>query len=509
MAQEIELKLCFPESRLAGIVAHPLVQAGTPLGAAKTLDNTYFDTPELQLHAERVAIRIRRAASGVVQTIKCAAPSVGGLSSRPEWEQPYDGSFALSAIDNASVRTLLEGLAAHLVPAFSTVFERQTRRFEPRPGVVILMMIDHGQILAAGRAAPIAELELELVEGEAADLQRFAIELAENLPLLPVDRSKAERGYRLFLGQTPGPRKSTPTPLDPTLTPSEAFVTLARALQAAWQENQFGAVMAGEAEYIHQFRVALRRLSTLLKVFAPCLDAAAAETWVERLKAVAAQAGKVRDLDVMLETILKPLQAGKLAKPDRQLVGQAIVACKQARKRAAAAECGQLERGALLLRFSREIPMLTVSSADREIRAFAQSSLVHLHARALKRLTAVRKSRDPECAHRLRIALKHLRYSCEFFQGTFEPVAMRKFANAVAGLQDQLGLANDLHVTLACLDEWSKTDPALGAAAECVARCHAGAVQAQIDTAVADARSLLEGPLPWQTVKKGAGPRKA
>lgn len=498
MAQEIELKLYFQSAHLDRIVSHPLILAGKPLGASKRLENTYFDTPELTLHAARAAIRTRHTSGGVVQTVKCAAQSSGGLSSRPEWEQAYTGQFDFSAIDDAQVKSLLEKLKPALVPVFSTVFERQTRRFEPRPGVVILMMIDIGRVEANGKALPISELELELVEGAAADLQGFAIELAENLPLIPYDRSKAERGYCLFLGHAEQPMKFGNSSITGAMSSAAGFKAIAHRAQACWQANQLGAMSSEDPEYVHQFRVALRRLNTLIKFFRPVLDGDLAEFWSESLKGLAGLTGEARDLDVMLETVLKPMRSGNHSKAEKALIENAIQACKKARK-AAEKAVGKLETGQQLLQFSRDIELLPNRGQTGDIEQFAEARLRKMHRNAVKRLKLARKSLTPENAHRLRISLKHLRYSCEFCAPLFDAPGMLEFAKAVALLQDELGVVNDLHMALIRLAEWAETDKTLREARDFIAERHTAKIPRKLAAALMPVESVLGACLPWCT----------
>ncbi|MBP8216918.1 MAG: CYTH domain-containing protein, partial [Thauera sp.] len=204
MSHEIELKLALPERALPALRRHALVAAAQKLGTTATLDNTYFDTPSLALKARKVAVRTRRQGRQMLQTVKCAAVSSGGLSSRPEWEQPWAGAFDFSLIDQPEAARLLARHQDELVPVFTTRFRRETRRHTPEPGVSILLMIDTGEVRVrtpdgTERSAPICELELELESGRPQDLVELACTLAQDLPLMPADISKAERGYRLFL----------------------------------------------------------------------------------------------------------------------------------------------------------------------------------------------------------------------------------------------------------------------------------------------------------------------
>ena len=84
MSHEIELKLTLPQKALPALRRHPLIADAPRDGRSVTLENTYFDTPELELRERRMAVRTRKAGTRWLQTVKCAAESIGGLSSRPE-----------------------------------------------------------------------------------------------------------------------------------------------------------------------------------------------------------------------------------------------------------------------------------------------------------------------------------------------------------------------------------------------------------------------------------------
>ena len=174
MATEVELKLyCSPDA-IARIETHPLITAGVETGPAKRLENTYYDTPDLALHQERIALRLRTTPTEQLQTVKCAAKSVAGLSARTEWETPYTGAFDFSAVDARKVRVFVEERQSSLVPVFTTSFERRTWRIDISKKIAILVMVDTGQVSSGDRFLPISEVELELVQGNPEDLLDFA-----------------------------------------------------------------------------------------------------------------------------------------------------------------------------------------------------------------------------------------------------------------------------------------------------------------------------------------------
>ena len=162
-----------------------------------------------------------------LQTIKCAAKTVAGLSSRPEWETHYMGAFDFSGEDARKVRTFLAECESELVPVFTTSFERRTWRIDVSKKIAILIMLDSGHASSGEHVLPISEVELELAEGKPEDLLDFAIALATHLPLVPHNVSKAERGYQLFLNQEDTPQKAAPSPLNVKQTTAMAFHLLA------------------------------------------------------------------------------------------------------------------------------------------------------------------------------------------------------------------------------------------------------------------------------------------
>src|ERR1019366_5017064 len=166
MAEEIELKLSLPPTAQRAVLRHPLLRAAAERKTEK-LANTYYDTAEQALRKRGIALRLRRQGRLLLQTVKCAGETSGGLSSRPEWETPYTGQFDFSVVDATDVRAWLERpkIAGRLLPVFETVFTRTTWRLEAKPGSCVLVMLDRGWIAADGRREIISELEIELAEG--------------------------------------------------------------------------------------------------------------------------------------------------------------------------------------------------------------------------------------------------------------------------------------------------------------------------------------------------------
>lgn len=500
MSHEIELKLELPRAALAALRRNPLVAGAQKLGTTVTLENTYYDSEDLALRALKIAVRTRRQGRIWLQTVKCAAESTGGLSSRPEWEQGFDGAFDFSAIDDPKVRGILDEQAPELVPVFSTRFRRETRRYTPDDRSSILLMIDVGEIVAGEHSEPICELELELEHGQPLDLLVLASRLVSDIPLLPSDVSKAERGYRLHLGQEHEPARAEASGIDAAQTPVEAFATLAFSCIHQWQVNAAGAARSDNPEFIHQLRVSQRRLRSLLKLFSPALPADFAADWSARLRDNANRFGDARDLDVLYDEILAPV-AGSTPEEDAALARlQGVV--RNARDAARVEACKRLdpaEQGRLLLFLTSALYALPTNNliGAADLTLFARLQLTRLRKKIRRKHTAARDL-VPSKLHELRIVLKELRYGIEFFAPLMPQRTTQRYVKALAAAQNALGFVNDLDVARGRLAAWAGDEPQLRAAAGFACGWHGPRYAKLCRRAVADLEPLLWEAAPWK-----------
>lgn len=204
MQKETEIKLRASRETLDALRDHPALKKRNKSGwEPRELLNQYYDTPTRELARARVALRVRRDGEQYIQTLKTRGQSVAGLSERNEWDWNLEkNKLDLKKLDNQCWPAALADLDKKaLKPIFSTDFTRQRAEIAWGRGkakVVIEAALDLGKVVAGKQEEEICELELELRQGEPAALLELALELAADLPLMPCDISKAERGYRLF-----------------------------------------------------------------------------------------------------------------------------------------------------------------------------------------------------------------------------------------------------------------------------------------------------------------------
>lgn len=193
MGQEIELKLSIQQAAIDAFISHPLLS-----GVSRTeeqLENQYFDTTDQQLTQAGVALRLRRTANGWVQTLKTRGTNVGGLHQRNEWEMPVaPGELDLALFPEGVLPATVNQY--ELKTMFTTHFNRQRWLLEYQSSEVEVVL-DVGEIRSGEAVETISEVELELKAGELTALLDLACQLTKQIPMMPSDLSKAERGYRL------------------------------------------------------------------------------------------------------------------------------------------------------------------------------------------------------------------------------------------------------------------------------------------------------------------------
>lgn len=483
MAKEVELKLALAEQDQQRFLRLPLLKQALSR-QTETLANHYYDTPSQTLQRHGIALRLRRQGRRWLQTVKCAGESRGGLSSRPEWEVPYRGHFDFSTVDDAEVRRRLERptLQQRLTPLFATDFRRTTWRLAPTPGTVVLLALDRGTITTAGRQETICEVELELEQGDVQQLFAVAEALAADINLTPALLSKAERGYQLLEGKEKKTAKSSISPLVPDMVPLEAFRRIALSCLEQFQANRQGAVDDTDPEYLHQMRVAARRLRAALRLFEPLLPDQFTPTLLPPLRSLVAALGPARDLDVLYADIVAPALDALPADTDLTLLAGRVADHQQAMRKVARTALETPAYGQFLLLFARllyQLPTGNPATVRIPLVDFANEQLSKLR-RNVCRLAREAQVDDADSLHALRIGIKRLRYSAEFFSPLLGRKARNLLLRRLSDGQDLLGALNDFANAGPSLHVCTGHNPKLQAAMQRIADWHMPHYQALV-----------------------------
>lgn len=441
MAIETELKLRISPEHLARLKRHALFRTHQ-ITAPQTrrLYNVYYDTPELELHKRRMALRLRRAGGRWIQTLKGGGQMRAGLHQRFEWEVPVPtAELDFSGLDEAVWdEHLPAALRESLQPVFITDFYRTSRQLAWN-GAIIEVCMDKGEVKTADQSTPLCELELELKSGEPAQLFDLALTILEFTPFELETVSKAEQGFNLMAGIKASPFKM------PDVSASENVTQDLQAL--IWscvhhmQKNLTGAMSGEDAEYLHQLRIALRRLRVVLGMVCSILADQELTVLREELAHVAGEFGKIREWDVFIAQI----EEHRLALPD---IAQRRRADSYASLRGRASEFQSL-----LLRLSVWMNGPYWQQAEKLAPKMNKFSKNCLQKRYREYAKSAEDIGNPDALHALRIKAKKLRYSAEFLASLYDKSAAKSFLSALGEIQELSGQINDISVANGLLDE--------------------------------------------------------
>jgi inorganic triphosphatase YgiF len=474
---ETEIKLVFEPGSRGNIERHPIFSEALRAKPARRELTTYFDTDDLLLHRHGYSLRIRRSDGQIVQTLKQAAEKSAIVLRRNEWEwQLKTGRPLLRPVRELLAKAGLDGALRD--PKARIVTEILRRSFEiVHDGCEIEVAIDEGVVRAHGREEAIHEVELEVRQGPAGPAYRLALQLLEHDPFRLGAESKADRGYRLLTGCGTPPKKSRDAPLPRDAALDQAFAWTVGAPLQGFVDN-IPAALAGIPEGIHQARVALRQVRSMLVFYAPYLELSARERFNNAIREMGEVLGIARDWDVFLdETVCDATRAGV---PADWIAALSELA--EARRKAAHA--------AVRLRLESKAPAELVLGLEAWIGESAWASDPPHHPQTpvrkilpelLDRLAdkVERRGRNigrisARALHPLRKSVKKLRYSAESASGLYGGKSVKRYVKACKNLQTILGAINDARVTTRLLAEIVPEDSAaLGAAAGALQRWNA------------------------------------
>jgi triphosphatase len=449
---EVELKLLAPAGGLDLVREAPVIaRYASDSGVVRRLDAIYYDTPDCLLLKHGLSLRVRRNGRRYVQTVKRAAV-YGQPFVRAEWETALISSAPdLTSLPVSDIGAPLNTLAVDALDAvFVTKVRRRTQRLE-LPGGVVEIAFDEGSIQAGDRSEQLTEVELELKAGDASVLYDLGMQLLESAPLRIGTLSKADRGYGLAF-DTRKATRAPPPGISADHTTDDVIALLLSTCQHHMLANQSIAERGTDPEGVHQMRVALRRLRTACTLLYREVGSPALRTFAGEAKWLAQVLGASRDWDVLVtDTFAGPMQAvepgvdfdglRKTAEPHR------IEAYSALREALAGARYTRfhlsLSRWIGCRGWRNELENRSLAVLLEPAPTLAGRVLTRLHRKALKQGARFRHL-QPEARHRLRIALKKLRYAAEFFYRLYGGNgAAKSYLRCLARFQDALGHAND------------------------------------------------------------------
>ncbi len=247
--------------------------------------------------------------------------------------------------------------------------------------------------------------------------------------------------------------RARPVRLRKKMTVEEAFRVTVLECLAQVAANTQAVVQARDVEGLHQMRVGLRRLRVALDAFGDEFRTPALKELRKQTKAFTDTIAPARDLDVFLGELFDgPAGAGGPEEAFAILRERARGACNEAWEQAVASVSSAefsifLDDVAAAAEthswFGAGLANLRRHSADASIKPTAERMLYEHLIRVRKRGRHM-QSLDEHHRHRLRIALKKLRYAAEFFAPLYGQENVKRYIRRLKLLLEDLGALNDV-----------------------------------------------------------------
>lgn len=295
-------------------------------------------------------------------------------------------------------------------------------------------------------------------EREARQVTRY---VEKELDLRSTEPSQLLRALAALKRHPGGPTPQEKIKLDPAMRAADATRMILLRLFDVMRLNEDGMRRDLDSEFLHDYRVAVRRtraaLGQLKRVFPP----ASLERFSSDFKWLGNLTGPTRDLDVYL---LKLPGYRALLPPELREDLDPLEALLLKRQRT---EQRRLVAGLKTRRYSallRDWPKFlasdrtqseTACDADRRVHELASRRILRLYRRVLKLGRRAIESPSVERMHRLRLECKKFRYLLEFFADLYDKAQIRRAIGTLKQLQDNLGDFNDLDVQQRALSSFA------------------------------------------------------
>ena len=457
MEAEVELKLATTRDDLPQLEQALLNVTGYASVQPTMVESTCYDTDVDGLKCAGVALQVRQQNGAYTQTVTREDTRGTAPFARYSWEDVIGSERPDLRAPNGGAHLPKPLADTELRARFTTVVQRTLFTLEPDGSTQIAGTIDEGEIRTTEneRTEPICEIGLQLRRGDPAALYGTGLRLLELVPLRIEVRSEAERGYRLLESATARPQAvhSLPFDLEHDLTVEESLQEIGSGSLILLLRNELAA-LAEVSDGIHQMRVAVRRLRSVIGTMRRLLPPEQYEWVSQELRWIADVLGPARNWDVFSQSLLAPVMS---ALPSEQDLGELCRLSEQERRAArerASTEIRSPRYTSALLKLSQWF----TSRSWRDQPVSEQSALLMAPIETVapiligRRHKKVREAAEglleltPQRRHEFRIAVKKLRYTIEVFRDLFDSDKVAEFLRFLKPLQDDLGYANDVEV---------------------------------------------------------------
>ncbi|MGH8551492.1 MAG: CHAD domain-containing protein [Methylococcales bacterium] len=306
-----------------------------------------------------------------------------------------------------------------------------------------------------------SRVSLEAVKGYESAFTEVSALLRERLDLRPLSTNLLVAALNR-VGQHPGDYPAgLDLHLEPSLRADSAIRIIFCRLFSILESNEFGTRQKIDSEFLHDFRVAIRKTRALLNQSNAIFPDDAIESFTREFAWLGGATGATRDLDVYLLNFdhykkALPVSIREDLEPLRDLL--------QTKQRHAQSELVKVLASTRYEHLKKNWRKFLAQSFDekpgealaaKRVKQIADARIWRVYKIILRKGRAIDSDTPPKRLHRLRIHCKKLRYLVECFGSLYRAKQIRQLLKALKDLQDNLGKFQDLEVQETTLQEFS------------------------------------------------------
>jgi CHAD domain-containing protein len=392
------------------------------VGAAAEVERTYYDTFDGLLHDAGLTLSIQ----GGVRTLTTRDGS------------PVERGVTVEGV--AGVRALLPVARVRLTTQILNVLDERDKTV--------------CRIVLEASAGLRERVRLVAMRGYDQERDRINELLVGCGSFVAADAPMVDDAVLAAGGDPAGTRAKVDVSMDASDRAGVAVAAVLSRLTEIMDANLPGTLADTDTEFLHDYRVAIRRTRAVMRELGGVFPAAEIEPLRGEFRWLQAVTGPTRDLDVYLLEFERLRQVAPVPmRPDLDPLLAVLREWRAAARERMEAELGSERARTLRADWGRAVSRLTAAagagSADaaRPIGELAGERIWRLHRRMVKMGRAITAGSEPQEYHELRKKGKELRYMLELFAvALYDPDVVKPMIKALKGLQDVLGVHQDRDV---------------------------------------------------------------
>lgn len=416
------------------------------------ISRTFFDTFDWRLFHAGLSLEQETGQGGTGSVVLRSLAEHRAIVTIPNLTIPSFAQDIASGPLKSRVADILQMRA--LKPTVSLRGQQLTGRvLDKESKVLFRVTVEEMSVVAVGGYRPLASrLRIQPIRGYEKHAERFERAARKRLDLYP-DADSLMMEALAAADVVPGLYTDKPEiALRPELRADAAVKLILSRLFEVMCQNEAGVIQDIDSEFLHDYRVAIRRSRSALSQLKGVFPAATTRRYNKLLAALGQKTGPTRDLDVYL--LKYPDYVSQLPNTmaaDLAPLHTFLQRHQRDEQTKLAAHLKSPDHRQFMERWQRFLQVAvpirpSAPQASLSIKTLADQRLRRIYRRVLREGTAIDPNTPAEALHTLRKSCKKLRYLLEFTRSLYPEKQMNHLIRALKRLQDNLGDFQDFEV---------------------------------------------------------------